>query len=213
MEVAPHSWPHERDWKPGIYDKRTNLGIYLILIMYTIFFIGFTLNAGLDLMLSDLLVLFLFMIIIMGGLIAFFIIGQTVRRDVKVEEVKYFGIRPDRLSEVVLRLLNDDSISHSRDGPHEKREDYWLDTFQLMGQPWEGITLEVERNPLIARVDLASVTVRGMSRSMEHLDKIKERIDTVAMQELLVRYERDLGEGKPDLVIYGEDRGSRIEPK
>ncbi|MCJ2541199.1 MAG: hypothetical protein LN414_08020, partial [Candidatus Thermoplasmatota archaeon] len=101
----------------------------------------------------------------------------------------------------------------SRDGPHEKREDYWLDTFHLRGQPWEGITLEVERNPLIARVDLASVTVRGMSRSMEHLDKIKERIDTVAMQELLVRYERDLGEGKPDLVIYGEDRGSRIEPK
>ncbi|MCK5254159.1 MAG: hypothetical protein KAQ96_14470, partial [Thermoplasmata archaeon] len=184
---------------------RANLGIYFILIIYSIFFIGFTLNAGLDQMLGELLVLFMFMIVIMGGIIAFFILGQTVRRDVKVEEVKYFDIRPDRLSEVVLRLLNDDSISHNRDGPHEQSEDYWLDTFHLMGQSWEGISLEVERNPLIARVDLASVTVRGMSHSMEHLDKIKERIDTATMQELLDRYERDLGEGKPDLVIYGED--------
>lgn len=205
MEVAPYSWPHEREWKPGIYDKRANMGMWFILIIYSIFFIGITLNAGLDLLLGELLFMFLFMIIILGGIIAFFIIGQTVRRDVKVEDVKYFDIQPDRLSQVVIRLLEDDSIPHNRDGPHEKREDYWLDTFHLLGPSWEGISLEVERNPLIARVDLASVTVRGMSRSMEHLDKIKERIDTAAMQELLDRYERDLGEGKPELVIYGED--------
>jgi hypothetical protein len=191
---------------PGIFDKRANLGIWFVLIVYTIFYIGITLNAGFDLMLGEFLLGFLFLTTIQGLVVAFFILGQTVRRNVKVEELKHFDIQPDRLSEVVLGIFTDDSIAHTRDGPHVKREDYWLDTFHLAGDPWEGITVEVERNPLIARVDVASITVRGSSRSMEHIDDIEKRIDGAAMRELLERYERDKREDRPDLVVYGDEQ-------
>jgi hypothetical protein len=207
MGVAPYSWPHEREWKPGLFDKRANLGMYFILFAYSIFYIGFSLNAGLDLLLTDWLVLFLFMTVILGVIVVLFILGQTARRDVKVEDVKYFDIPPDRLSEIVLDLLGEGSIHHDRDGPHVKREDYWLDTLYLRGQPWDGITVEVERNPLIARVDIASITVRGMSRSMENINVIEERIDGAVMKELLERYEKDVGRDRPDLVVYGDEKG------
>jgi hypothetical protein len=206
MGVAPYSWPHQREWKPGIYDKRANLGIWFALIVYSIFYIGFTLNAGLDLLLGEFLIGFLFLTFILALVVAFFIIGQTVRRDVRVEEIKYFDIQPERLSRVVLQVLKDSAIRHTRSGPHVKREDYWIDTFALVGHPWDGISLEVERNPLIARVDLACVTVRGMSRSTEHIDDLKDRIDGAAMGELLDRFETNRLEDRPDLVVYGEDR-------
>ena len=55
MGVAPYSWPQQREWKPGVYDKRANLGMYFILILYSVFYIGFSLNVGLELLLSCLL--------------------------------------------------------------------------------------------------------------------------------------------------------------
>ncbi|UCC93736.1 MAG: hypothetical protein JSW25_03470 [Thermoplasmata archaeon] len=207
MGVAPYSWPHEREWKPGLYDKRANLGIWFALIVYSIFYIGITLNIGPELLFGELLFVFLFLTCVLAILVAFFIVGQTVRRDVRVEEIKYFDIPPERLSEVVYDLLMADSIHHTRDGPHIPREDYWLDTFTLIGPHWDGITLVVERNPLIARVDLACVTIRGMSRSTEQINDIEERIDGVAMGELLDRYEGNIRRDRPNLVLYGDDAG------
>lgn len=205
MGVAPYTWPHEREWQPGIHDKRTNLNMWFVLIIYLIFFIGFSLNAGPDLLLSDLLPVFIVMVMALVGIFVFFVIGQASKRDVKVEEFKYYNVRPERLSEALKANLESDRIRYRRDGPHQMKEDYWEDSFHLINRPWTGISLVVERNPLIARVDLASVTVRGMSRAMDRVTQVKDRVDGVAMQELLHRYEQDKLKDRPDLVVYGEE--------
>ena len=65
--------------------------------------------------------------------------------------------------------------------------------------------MEVERNPLIARVDLASVTVRGNYSSKEYIEAIKARIDQVALQARVDQYEKGLANENPELVVYGDD--------
>ena len=207
MGVAPYSWPHAREWQPGIHDKRSNLGMWFVLIVYLLFFIGFTSFIGLDLLLGDYLVALTFMVTVLAGIVALFLVGQTARRDIKVEDLKYFEVRPERLSELLKGVLDMDRVKYLRDGPHQAREDYWKDTFKLVGDPWEGITLVVERNPLIARVDTASVTVRGTSRSTVQFDKVKEKVDGAVMRELIDRYGLEKRTERPDLVVYGRDRG------
>ncbi len=211
MGVAPYSWPHEREWQPGIHDKRSNLGMGLVLIIYLLFFIGFSLNMGPRLLEGHLLVVFAFMVIVLWGVVAFFLVGKAFKRDVKVEDVKYFDVRPDRLSQLLVETLDMDRIGYTRDGPHQASEDHWEDTFHLSGGPWEGMTLVVERNPLISRVDTASVTVRGSDSSSEHLGKIKERVDGMVMRELIHRYERDMLKDRPELVVYGEETAKSLE--
>jgi hypothetical protein len=179
--------------------------MWFVLIIYLIFFIGFSLNAGPDLLLGDLLPVFIAMVMALVGIFVFFVIGQASKRDVKVEELKYYHVRPERLSEALEAKLGSDHIRYRRDGPHQMQEDYWEDTFHLINRPWTGISLVVERNPLIARVDLASVTVRGTSRAMDRVNEVKDRVDGVAMQEMLHRYELDRLAERPDLVVYGEE--------
>ena len=205
MGVAPYSWPHQRDWQPGIYDKRSNLGLWFVLIIYLVFFIGFTLNVGPQLLTTDLLPAFVLLVIALGVIVALFLVGQASRKDVRVEELKYFDIAPKRLSQVVVEALEFAHVGFRRDGPKQVKEDYWEDAFHLAGPTFHGITLVVERNPLIARVDTSSVTVRGSSRSIEGIDRVKELVDGAAMRELLARYEHDRLEDRPDLVVWGEE--------
>ncbi len=205
MGVAPYPWPHQQNWQPGVHDKRSNLGMWFVLIIYLVFFIGFTLNVGPQLLASDLLPVFVVLVILLGVIVALFLMGQAVRREVRVEELKYFDIAPERLSQVLAEALDLVNIRYRRDGPKRVKEDYWEDAFHLTGPTFEGITLVVERNPLIARVDKASVTIRGTSRSIKGIDKVKELVDGAAMRELLDRYESDRREDRPDLVVYGEE--------
>jgi hypothetical protein len=205
MGVSPYTWPHERKWQPGIHDKRTNLGMWLVLIIYLLFFIGFSLNMGPDLITGELFLLFILLVIVLAGIIGFFLVGQAARLDVKVEEIKYYAVRPERLSQVLMEALDVEGIGYRREGPRQVQEDYWEDALHLEGQHWSGISLVVERNPLIARVDTASVTIRGSSRSQERIDRMKELVDGVANTELLARYEEDRLKDPPELVIYGED--------
>jgi hypothetical protein len=165
MGVAPYSWPHDREWQPGIHDKRANRGMWFVLMVYTIFIIGIVLNAGPDLLSVEMLPFMLFLLVILGALIAFFIVGQTTRRDIKVEQVKYFPFKPEHLS---------------------------------------GLVMDVLRADLIARVDMASVTVRGSDSSREHIEAIKARIDQVALQAHVGRYEDGLRKTAPDLNVFDE---------
>jgi hypothetical protein len=179
--------------------------MWFVLIIYLLFFIGFTLNMGPDLMMGDMLGVFIFLILILATIVALFLVGQAARRDVKVEELKYFSVRPERLSQVLMRSMDKEHIRYMREGPKRVREDYWEDALHLQGPHWSGISLVVERNPLISRVDAASVTIRGSSRSMEHIDRLKELVDGVAMGEMLAQYEHGNLEDRPELVVYGED--------
>ena len=204
MGVAPYSWPHDREWQPGIHDKRANRGMWFVLMIYIIFFIGFTVNIGFEVLFGEGFLILLFWSAILVVLVVFFIMGQVSRRDIKVEEVKYFDLQPRKLSGLVMDVLKTDSIPHSRDGPHRKTSDDWLDTFWLLDRPWQGISLEVERNPLIARVNLASVTVRGSDSSREYIEAIKARIDQVVLQTHVERYEDGLRKTAPDLNVFDE---------
>lgn len=205
MGVAPYSWPHDRDWQPGIHDKRANRGMWFVLVIYIGLLIMFVMGIGIDFLLGEGIWFLLFWLVILAVIVFFFIMGQVSRRDIIVEELKYFDFKPRKLSDLVLEILETDSIPHSRDGPHRKTNDDWLDAFYLLNQPWEGISLEVERNPLIARVDMASVTVRGSERSYEYIEAIKARIDQVALQARVKQYERSLANENPDLVLFGEE--------
>ena len=118
MGVSPYKWPHERQWEPGIHDKRANRGMWFVLVIFAGGCIGVFLT------LSDIPGDGLFLLLLMGAILAvlvvFFLVGQTSRRDVQVEELKYFAIPPDWLSEVVVGVLDDAGIGHRRNGPHSK---------------------------------------------------------------------------------------------
>ena len=45
MGVAPYKWPDDRDWQPGIHDKRANRGMWLVLLLYVIFLVIILLNV------------------------------------------------------------------------------------------------------------------------------------------------------------------------
>lgn len=208
MGVAPYSWPHQREWRPGINDRRTSPGLWIVLIIYLIFFIGFALNMGPQLLTSGMLPVLAALVIVLGGIAAAFLVGMTSRKDVRVEERKYFDIAPDRLSQVVQEALDLDHVVYRRDGPTREGEREWSDVFHLTGPSLDGIVLAVEGNPLIAMVDKASVTVRGTSRMMEAIERLKHLVDGAATREMVNRYERELHEGRPELVLYGGEGGS-----
>jgi hypothetical protein len=217
MGVAPFKWPKDREWEPGIHDKRSNRGMWFVLVVYAFGLFGIAGVSGVERLWNDILIYWLILWIPLIFLVIYLIIGQLSHREVKVEEVKYVEIQPERCSELVLGMLEDSAIPFLRDGPHQRKEDYWEDTFHLRGQPWEGLSLQVERNPLIARVDIASVTIRGGYTSLEQIDVIKERVDSAVMRVMLHGYELERTKRKPDLVIYGDtnpmnDHGSSHKP-
>jgi len=203
MGVAPYRWPRNRQWEPGIHDKRANRGIWFVLIIYAIVMIGVIANVGPGPLLDGGLGILLFLFAPLAAWILFFIIGQTSRRDIQMEDLKYFEILPERLSEIVGGVLEDVPIQYERAGPHTGGEDDGSDTFRLLDRPWTGISVLVERNPLIARVDLAAVTIRGAYSGKEEVEQLKDRIDKAGMRELIDRYERGLRERGPELLVYG----------
>lgn len=205
MGVAPFKWPTDRKWEPGIYDKRSNLGMWFIITLYGGIMLTVTWVVGIDRMVEESLPFMLFLWFPFFALVAYFVAGQLSKRDVQVEEIKYVNVRPERMSDLVLGMLEGHGTRFDRDGPRRPKEDYWKDTFHVSGTSPRGLDLVVERNPLIARVDLASVTVRGPSSAMGEIETLKERVDRVVLREMIDAYGDKRRMDKPELVVYGKE--------
>jgi uncharacterized membrane protein (Fun14 family) len=207
MGVAPYKWPHQREWEPGIYDTRANRGLIFVMVLFAIFLIGFVL----DLIMAEALNRFTSIVVLLVGVLVLilvvYLLSRYLRKDISVEELKYFEIEVDRLSTVITRMLDADGIARVTEGPGRKGDDDWYERFDLLSQPWSGISITIERNPLIARVDLSSITLRCHLRSMEHLRKLQDRIDSIGMTEMLDSYEQNVTGEDPVLVVYDQQGG------
>jgi len=172
-----------------------------VLVVYSVFLAIMTFATGSADNRGFLPFLLIFMVI--GAiLVALGLRTMFFHGEVEVEEVRHLDLPPEALSGAVARMLEEDGIPYHRDGPLREREGYWLDTFHLRDPPWEGFSLVVELNPLVARVDKAAVTVRCTSMAAEPLGTLKERIDGAVMRAQLEGFESEARSERPDLVLY-----------
>jgi hypothetical protein len=188
------------EWQRGPYDKRSSpWPLYFVIIFVAIIWIMFLQTV------DDPDDSFAMLTVIAWTLIVILFISSVastrfIRRTVRIEEVRYFDLYPQRVSMAIERLLRGEGIPHAREGPTGDGKERWEDRFELLGDEYLGHSIAIERNPITRRVDLSCVSVQSSGRKEEPVTRLKELVESAITAERL-RDESAL-EAPPDLVLY-----------
>lgn len=167
-------------WSPGEQDRRANLKAWHIVLLIALI-VGLLLVAAAGVCVSTAIIGLVLGILVL--VLVFGIAGLSSGREFHCEEVKHFPIGPDRLSGAIELMLTEDAIPHERSPYSTQDMENYQDRFDLTSPPWSGLAIIVERNPLIARVGIARVSVRSRDPGAGALRELEGRVDRAVERE------------------------------